>query len=139
MRNILLTLVTVFAFVGCTKTEVQEKICDGAKTASAIVAAQVSIELACSNVDAIKKSIEDKLAEGKICVKAEEQKVADATVAAKGGMQLMGVISDALCTPVIEGMFAGGIQQLPKDWGCTGGQMATDFKAKMIAACSKSF
>lgn len=129
----ILLFVLSFCFLGCTKEEVKDKLCDTGKTAATIVAAQVSTELACSNVAAVKASIEEKLISLKIC---------EAVKPGENGANLLGAksaIGEALCTPVIEGLFAGGLTQLPKDWGCTGGELAADAKAKLIAACSKAF
>lgn len=125
-----------FCFLGCTKEEVKDKLCDTGKTAASIVAAQVSVELSCQNVDAIKTDIENKLISLKICEAAAAKTEASA---AKGLVSTQSVVAEALCTPVIEGLFAGGVSQLPSAWGCTGGPLAAEAKAKLIAACSKAF
>ena len=89
---------------GCTKEQAKEKVCDLGKTAATLVATQVATELSCKNVDAIKADIEAKLVESKLCEKAEEQK----------SMMLKSVIGDAICGPVVEGLFAGALTQLPE-------------------------
>lgn len=135
MKYLLAILVT-FCIAGCTKEEVKSKICSAGKTAATIVAHQVSQDLACTNTDAIKASIEERLISLKICQAAEE-KLAEG--AKQGLISAKSAIGDALCAPVIEGLFAGGLTQLPQEWGCTGGTLAAEAKAKLIAECSKAF
>jgi hypothetical protein len=131
MKKLLLTAIVVTGLLGCTKEEVKEKACDTAKMASTIVAAQVSAELACKNLAAVKQTIEDKLVEIKVC-----EAVVPAQNGAMGAKSLLG---EALCAPVIEGIFKGGISQLPKEWECSGGKLADEAKAKLVSACAKAF
>lgn len=125
---IALFAVCVLALTGCTKEEVKGKVCEAGKTAATIVSAQVAVELSCQNEGAIRAAIEQKLVEAKVCEKPAE-----------GAISTMGVVGEALCTPVITGLFAGGVSQIPAEWGCTGGKLADEAKAKLIALCSKAF
>jgi len=125
MRSILFVAFFLFT-VGCTKTQVKEALCDSGKTAAAVVAVQIAQELNCSNVEAIKLDIEKKLIDVKICEAAEEK------------AKSVALIPEYICAPVIEGLFSGAIAQIPSSWGCTGGTLAAEAKAKLIASCSKA-
>lgn len=115
-------LALVLGLSACTKQEAKDKLCDAGKTVATVLAAQAAVELECTNTAAIKASIEKKLIDLKVCeAKADS------------------VVGDILCGPVIEGLFIGAIEQLPAEWGCTGGPLAAEAKAKLIAACAKAF
>lgn len=133
MKQITFLVLLAFTLVGCTKEEVKDKLCDAGKTAAGIVAAQVSVELDCKNVDAVRADIEKKLLESKICEKKAEP---------VEGAQLMkaaSVVGDAICTPVVDGLLAGLLTQVPAAWECSGGKVAEDVRLKLIASCSKAF
>lgn len=121
MRNLLVLVAFAIVMVSCTKEEIKDKICETGKVGAAVVAVKISEELACSNVDAIKADLEAKLIDLKVCeVKAKS------------------ALGDAICGPMVEGLFVGGISQLPAAWNCTGGELAAELKAKLIAACEKA-
>lgn len=122
MRLLMLCLALMLGLSACTKKEVKDKLCDAGKTAATIVAAQAAVELECSNVAAIKADLEKKLVDLKVCEAKTES-----------------VLGEALCRPVIEGLFLGAVGTLPAEWGCTGGELAATAKAKLIAACAKAF
>lgn len=122
MRYLLLVFMSLTFLSGCTKEQVKDKLCDAGKAAATVLAPMAATELKCSNTDAIKASIEKKLVDLKVC---------DAKVQSPLG--------EALCAPVINGLFLGAVSQLPSEWGCTGdGPMAEEAKAKLIAACAKA-
>lgn len=133
MKLIITALFAVFTLVlapGCTKQEVKEGakqlLCDSGKAAATVVAVQITAELSCSNIAAIKASIEEKLISLKVCEKPEE----------KGeGIVAKSAVGNLVCGTVVEGLFAGGMSQLPKEWGCTGGPLLTEAKIKIIEAC----
>lgn len=128
MKAFALVLFCLFFITGCTKDEVKGKLCEAGKTAATVVATQLSVELSCSNMEAIKADMEEKLVKANICEKPEE-----------GTVAIKSAVGDAICAPVIEGFFSGAVTQLPAEWGCTGGPLADEAKAKLIAACSKAF
>ena len=128
MNKIIVLL--VLGLMACTKEEVKEKACDASKLAASVVAIQASTELSCKNVDAIKATLEAKLIEAKVC------ELPAATPAQ--GIVAQSTVGETLCAPLVEGLFAGGISQLPKEWECTGGTLALEAKAKLIAACVKA-
>ena len=121
MKQIFVLFASLLLATGCTKQDVQEKVCDAGKAAAAVVASQIANELGCSNVSSIRADLEAKLVDAKMC----EAKSA--------------IGAAAICTPVIEGIIAGATTQLPPSWGCSGGPLAADLKDKLIAACSKIF
>lgn len=129
----LVALFTLALTSGCGKTDIKDSaqviLCQTGKTASTVAAIQLAAELGCADTAAIKLSFEEKLVSLKVC---EEKKDATASLVAKS------VIADAFCGPVVESLFAGGIAQIPPEWKCTGGNLAADAKAKVIAACLKS-
>jgi len=122
----LMMFVLALAFTGCTKTQT----CDLGKTATSLVAAQISTSLECKNLDAVKADIEKKLVDLKIC-EAKPEATAQ-TMAAKSA------IGDVICKPVIDGLTAGLIGQIPKAWECSGGSVTEDLKLKLLEACNKA-
>lgn len=124
----LVMLVLVFGMIGCTKKEVKGKVCDTAKTAAAIVAAQTAVELGCKNVDAIKADLEKKLVDGKVCEPVPET----------GLLSAKSAVGTLVCPPVIDGLFAGALTQIPASWECTGGPLVSDIRTKLIDACTKA-
>ena len=116
---------------GCTKEDAKENakavVCETGKAAATIVSVQIAAELSCSNAAAIKATIEEKLMSLKVCEKPEEN-----AIAAKS------VVGNLVCGTVVEGLFVGGMSQLPTEWGCTGGPLVAEAKAKMIEACQKA-
>ena len=136
MKLFLLGIALMFSMIACNKEQkeqvkevVVEKICDAGKAATAVVAVQVSNELSCKNVAAIKATLEAKVLEIKACEKPAQPVVG---VAAKS------VVGDLLCAPLINAIFAQGIAQFPKEWECTGDKLADTQKAKLIENCLKS-
>lgn len=101
-------------------------LCEAGKAAASVVAVGISAELACSNIAAIKTSLEEKLEATNICESTETKALNKSAI---------GLV---ICAPLIEGVFAGGISQLPKDWGCTGGGSIAELKAKLIASCQNA-
>lgn len=116
---LLLALVVVTNCTGGKKV-----LCDTGKVAASVVAIGISTELACTNTAAITTTLQEKLEATSIC---EEP-------AAKS----LSPIGAIICAPLIEGVFAGGISQLPKEWGCTGTGSIVELKAKLIASCQKA-
>ena len=132
MRNLLVILAFVFATVGCTKEEAKEVLCDTGKTAAGILSAQVAVQLECKNVDAIRADIEKKLIDLKMCAAPAPAPEPAGLFAAKSA------IGDALCKPIVEGLVAGLLTQVPAAWECSGGKLTEDAKLKLIEACSKA-
>ena len=97
----MLSLFTL-ALMGCTKEEVQAKLCDTGKTVAAGVSTQLATELSCSNVDAIKASIEEKLVSLKVCESAEKKEESVGIVA-------QSTLGDVVCAPLVEGILAGAV------------------------------
>lgn len=124
MRNIILLVAFAIATVSCTKDEIKDQICEAGKVGTAVVAVKLSEELACTNLEAIKVDLEAKLVDLKLCPKVE-------------GLA-KSAIGDAICGPMVEGLVGGSLTQLPAAWGCTGGPLADEVKAKLIAACKKA-
>lgn len=124
----LMFLFTFLFAVGCTSTKTV--VCDLSKSVSSLVAAQISTQLTCKNLDAVKASIDAELAKTKLC---------DATpVAAAALVKPQSVIGDAVCGPVIDGLTAGVLTQVPASWGCAGGPLTDSVKAQLLAACQKA-
>ncbi len=117
----------LFSIAGCTKDEVKSQACETAKVASTIVAAQVALELSCKNVGAIVADMEKSLVEAKVCEKSEEAKLAARSA-----------IGEVVCAPMVDVLFAGVLAKIPSSWECTGGSLAAEAKAKLLAACSKA-
>lgn len=134
MKALMIVLLSVFTLLtaGCTKDDVKDVLCDTGKAAATVMSLQVATELSCKNSAAIKASIEEKLVSLKICEKAEDAK-------RERNMMAKSALGDALCAPVVAALFANGINSLPKEWECSGGALAEDAKAKLIAACSNAF
>ena len=112
-----LIIVTLLAFVGCTKTPV----CDAGKAVSGVVSAQIAVQLECKNVDAIKAYIDGQLSKANIC-----------------GPAATGVIGDVVCGPFVDGLLSGALAQVPSDWQCTGGPAKDVLKTKLLDACKKA-
>lgn len=130
MRHILL-LLSVFLFIGCTKTD----LCETGKAAAGLLAAQISVQLECKNVDAVKADVEKKLIELKVC----EAPPAPAPVVEPAGLvKPLSAVGDVVCTSVITGLTSGLLTQIPSAWGCTGGKLTDEIKAKLLEACSKA-
>lgn len=119
----------IIAIPACTKTQQKEALCSAGQAAAVVVSTKISADLACSNPEAVRASVEAKLVDLKIC----EKKEGFSTMSAKS------VVADAVCAPVIEAIFTGALAQIPAEWGCSGGTLAADAKAKLIESCSKAF
>lgn len=130
MRNLLVIFALVFAVVGCTKEEAKVVLCETGKTAASLLSAQVAVQLECKNIDAIKADIEKKLVDLKVCEAPAP--------APTGALSTKSVIGDALCKPVVEGLIAGLLTQVPAAWECTGGKLTDDAKLKLFEACAKA-
>lgn len=129
MRLVAILTVCLFTFVGCTKQQAKDVLCDTGKTASGLLSAQIAVQLDCKNVDAIRADIEKQLVSLKIC---EAPKPAANLMSAKSA------IGEAICKPVIDALAAGALTQIPAGWECKGGQVTDDLKLKLYAACTKA-
>lgn len=131
MRHILgFLFVCCFALVGCTKDEAKVVLCDTGKTAAGFVSTTIAVQLECKNQDAIRADVEAKLVDLKIC---EAPKPAP-----EGKVGIQSAIGDVICKPVIDGLVAGLLTQIPSKWECSGGKVTDDLKLKLLAACSKA-
>lgn len=117
----------LFGMIGCTKSTA---ICDLGKTASSLMTKQIVTQFGCSNEAAINADMEKSLVEFKVC----EAKKATSDV----GMMAI-KIGDVICKPVVDALAGSMIGQIPPAWGCKGGPITDDAKAKLLAACSKAF
>lgn len=129
----LICFLFLFATLGCTKEAAKEVLCDTGKTASALLSAQVAMQLDCKNVDAIRADIEKKLVDLKVCEAPKPM-----PTLAPGALTAMSAVGDVVCKPIVEAIFAGMLTQVPVGWGCSGGKLADDAKLKLLAACSKA-
>lgn len=122
-------LACCFLFVGCTKQDAKVVLCDTGKTAAGFVSTTIAVQLDCKNQDAIRADVEAKLVDLKICEapKPEANKIG-----------ALSVVGDAICKPVIDGLVAGLLTQIPSKWECSGGKVTDDLKLKLYAACSKA-
>lgn len=118
-----LILLALVLTASCSK----DSLCDTGKVVSGVVAAQVGSQLSCSNIDAVKADIDKQLIKLNVC---EEKPVA--AVATKGA------VGDVICKPLIDALFGAGISQIPSEWGCTGGPLADEAKAKLVEACTNA-
>lgn len=127
----LIAFLLSFALFGCTQTK--PLVCDLSKSVSSLVAAQISTQLTCKNLDAVKASVDAQLVKLKLC-----DQPAPAIIAAKGAMATKSVIGDTICGPVIEGLLAGVLSTLPTEWACSGGPVTDSVKVQLLAACQKA-
>lgn len=128
MNHIFWTIVLAFFFIGgCTKSQ----LCDAGKTASGLLAAQVAVQLDCKNTDAIRADIDKLLVEKKVCEVQEAQKTS--------AVRTLISVGDVICQPVIEGLTASLLSQVPAAWGCSGGKVTEEIKLKLAEACAKAF
>lgn len=125
MKILFLITFFIFGLVGCSKSTV----CDAGKVASGLVAVQVAANLDCKQIDLVKADIEKKLVDLKIC----EAPTPTTTVMA------VNAIGDAICKPVIDGLVAGLLTQVPQAWECSGGKITDEIKIKLMLACGKAF
>lgn len=132
--RLLISMIFLFATLsaGCTKEAAKEVLCDTGKTASAILSAQIAVQLDCKNVDAIRADVDKKLIDLKVCEAPKPP------APAPGVISSMSAVGDVICKPVVDALFAGALTQIPATWGCTGGKLAEDAKLKILAACSKA-
>lgn len=114
-----LGLVLALGLAGCTKGSVG---CKAADRASDIIAKEVGYQLECENSAAIKLFIDKKLAEAKVC---------------QAGA--IGIIGDLICPPIVDGVVAGVVTQIPSDWKCKGGLIKDSLKGQLLLACKKAF
>lgn len=129
---VLFGFLSAFLTTGCTKSN--PVVCDVSKSVSSLVAAQISSQLTCKNLDAVKASLDKQLEAIKVCEKAEA-----AAQPAPGTVSTQGVVGNAICGPVIEAVVALGASQLPAEWQCSGSGPITDsLKLQLIAACQKA-
>ena len=66
MLRFVLIAAIAFMVSSCTKEEAKEKLCETGKSVATVVSAHIATELACSNVDAIKADLEEKLVANKV-------------------------------------------------------------------------
>lgn len=103
---------------GCTKTP--EPVCTVAKTISSHVASEIATQLSCSNVDAIKATLDQKLVDLKVC-----------------GLAAESIIGEVICPPLIEALLTGALANVPAAWGCSGGPAKEGLKDLLLVACKK--
>ncbi len=126
MKSIINLVLFSALFIAASCTIGKKVLCDAGKATAAVVAVSIGTELACTHPEAIRASLEEKLFDTKICEKPEVEK-------------MLTPIGSLVCAPLIEGVFAGGVAQLPPEWGCTGsGGTLSELKARLIASCIKA-
>lgn len=129
MRFLVVFLLS-FVMFGCTQAK--PVVCDLSKSVSSLVAAQISTQLTCKNLDAVKASIDAQLVKLKLCDQPAP------AIIAKGAISTQSAIGSAICGPVVEALSAGVLSTLPGEWGCTGGPITDPLKAQLLAACIKA-
>lgn len=131
-----MVLVVALFITGCTKEKVKEVgntiACTIQESVVVATTAAVVTELSCSNSAAIKTYLTAQADKLKICKKEEETPVTAMGVTAKSA------IGDLICAPMVETLAVGALATIPAEWGCTGGQMTAEVKAKLLAACQKA-
>jgi hypothetical protein len=114
-------LFAVFALLitGCTKGE--DAGCAVAKTASSLVAAQVSTTLSCKNLDAVKEDIDAQISKTKIC----DQNTAQ------------GPVGEMVCPMAVSAVMGGALKAIPAKWECSGGMPAEKLQELLLTQCKK--
>lgn len=130
MKALFIIVALVFTITGCTKEEVKTKICDTGKKAATLITAEVAVSLDCANTAAIQADIEKRLVDLKVC---EAPKPAATT----SSLKTLGAIGDVVCKPVVDGLVAGLLTQVPSAWECKGGKVSDELKLKLLEQCSK--
>lgn len=123
LKNLVLFSILSLA-ASCTGSS-GKVLCDAGKVTAGVVAVGIGTELACTNVEAIKLTLQEKILGTSVCDSKDKSLNRSA-------------VGSIVCAPLIESVFAGGLAQIPKEWGCTGGASITELKAKLIESCVKS-
>lgn len=127
--KLILATVVLFAFTGC-KTEPVG--CTLEKSATSLLAATITTQLSCKNLDAVKTDVQAQLVKLNLCV----QPTPTATPAA--GITTQGALGDLVCKPVVDGLMSGVLGQIPTSWECSGGAVGDAARQLLMAECKKA-
>lgn len=116
----ILALSLVFGMTGCDWFK--KTGCSVAKRASDVLSHEIAGQLACKNVDAIKKVVDAQLEKVHVCE-----------------VGAVGIIGDLVCPPLIGILINGSISQLPAEWECSGGPAKEGLSDLLIETCKKAF
>lgn len=121
MKKLLFVAIGMLMLAGCTKSQVNDAACKAQDAVVSAVSAKVVAVLACSNAAAVQADVLAIVSKTKICTPPSGNTT--------------GPIGDALCPGIVSGIVGVGTGKIPPTWGCTGGTLAADAQAELLALC----
>lgn len=126
MRLFALTVASFAMLTACSFFKSTE--CTIATNIAKPLAAAVASSLSCTGTDAINADVTAELAKLNLC--------AAAAPAATAKLKIKTEAVVDICGPIVDGLVSGLLTQVPAKYGCTGGAVTADVKAKLVAACN---
>lgn len=136
MIMVLIAMTIAMFSVSCTKDGVKDVgnqiVCEAQKTVTLVSATAIASTevLNCKNITAIQTYLNTKADSLKLCKK--EEATTQSLVSTKS------VLGDTVCSVLVQSLESSTLGKIPAEWECSGGELTTDAKAKVLAACQKA-
>lgn len=117
-----LSLLGVALLGGCTKQQVADPLCDVAVRSLTGAAQGIGEALKCANVPAIAVALTKPVKELALCSETQAQ----------------GLVGDLVCPQVAKFVLGLGLNALPPEWQCTGGDLGDSAQKVVFDTCKKA-